>query len=393
MKVLLLGQDFAISGGVGKYLNRLTHALVAQGHTVGAIQALSLEARPWPPQVGLWTVSNFNAFDERVRPGAVRHVLDIVDHVRPDIVHVHDGSNFALEEELRRKVPIVKTLHTLDFCPAGTRYHYVARRICKHRLGWACLPRIVYKRCTLSKRPGVWLRMVRRTLASRASALGHRVVIVTSQYARDLAVAEGLPASQVHVVPYFTEIPLEVEPPPAHPKILFAARIYPEKGLDLLLRAAALLKPREIAIDVVGDGPGVPAARRLAGDLGILPRVTFHGWQQNMDRFYRGTSVLVVPSRLAEPFGIVGIEAMGHARPAVGFAVGGIPDWLQDGVTGFLVRPYDLAEMASRLGELVDSPETGRRMGLEGRRIATERFTIEVHMARLVALYEQVARA
>lgn len=393
MRILLLGHDFATSGGVGKYLNQLVHGLVAAGHEVGAIQSLAVDTGRWPDGAQRWTVPLFDAFDPGVRPHATEAVLELVDRMHPAVVHVHDGSNFELEREVRRRVPAVKTLHTLDFCPTGLRYHYTTRRLCTHRVGWACLPRIGYKRCALSKRPWVWWRMVRRSLASRAHTRGYGAVIVTSEYVRRFVINQGLGDAQVHVVPYFAAAPAEVTPLPKAPRILFAARVYPEKGLDLMLRAVARLDRRDVGIDVVGDGPAVAPARSLAERLGLSSAIEFHGWQRDVEPFYRRTSLLVVPSRLAEPFGIVGIEAMAHARPVVAFAVGGIPDWLQDGVNGFLVPPEDVEEMAWRIGELVDHPDRCRSLGLAGRSIAQARYTIRVHLERLVGLYRQVARA
>lgn len=392
MRILLLGRDFATSGGVGKHLNQLVHGLVAAGHDVGAIQSFNADACRWPDDAQRWTVPFFDAFDPRVRTHATEVVLELVDRIRPDVVHVHDGSNFELEREVRRRVPAVKTLHTLDFCPTGLRYHYMTKRLCTHRVGWACLPRIGYKRCALSKRPWVWWRMVRRSLASRVHTRGYGAVIVTSQYARRFVIGEGLGDTRVHVVPYFTGAPAETTPLPEVPRILFAARVYSEKGLDLMLRAVARLDRRDVSIDVVGDGPGIMPARSLAKRLGLSSSIVFHGWQQDVEPFYRRASLLVVPSRLAEPFGIVGIEAMAHARPVVAFAVGGIPDWLQDGVTGFLVPPEDVEEMAWRVGELIDHPDRCRSMGLAGRSIVQERYTIQAHLGHLVALYRQVAR-
>jgi glycosyltransferase involved in cell wall biosynthesis len=392
MKILQIGHDFDITGGVGKYLRRLVDALADAGHTVDVVQAKAPDAATWPRHVRTWTVPQVAAFDPRLRPSATRYVLDLVTELAPDVVHVHGGSNFDLDAALALRRPLVKTLHTLEFCPTGQRYHYLTRRICHHQGGWACLPRLVYKRCTRSKRPNVWWHLVRRAVAAKAAARQWPTVVVASRFVSAVAVAEGLPASRVHVIPYFTEIPPEPTPLPAHPRLLFAARLYPEKGLDLLLRAASRLAPRDVGIDVVGDGPALPAAKSLAGRLGLTSAVTFHGWQQGMDPFYRRASIIAVTSRMPEPFGIVGIEAMSHARPTVGFNVGGIGDWLQDGVNGFLVPPEDVDALAQRIAELVDAPERSRAMGLAGRALAMERFTIEAHVQRLVALYEKASR-
>jgi glycosyltransferase involved in cell wall biosynthesis len=389
VRIAQITKDWRPNGGVAVYVRDLARALARAGHEVVVVHA-----DPGAPAVGGGVrevaVQGFAEWGE----GAARtteEVLAALAAFAPEVVHVHACNNFALERALRARYPALKTLHTLDFCPAGGRYHYTTHRLCTHRVGRMCLPRMAYKRCTLSKRPWVWWHLLRRAFASRADCPGYRAIVVTSHYVRRFVVDEGLADAQVHVVPYFTEIPDVPAPMPEPPRLLFAGRVYPEKGLDLLLKAVARLRRREVGVDVVGDGPGLPLAKALARRLGILPLVSFHGWQRDVGVFYRRASVVVVPSRLAEPFGIVGIEAMSHARPTVAFAVGGIPDWLEDGVTGFLVTPYDVDQMAARLAALIHTPDLARRLGEAGRRRVQQRFTADVHLAQLIEVYRRVA--
>ena len=121
-------------------------------------------------------------------------------------------------------------------------------------------------------------------------------------------------------------------PPPAGGPIVFSGRVTPGKGIATFLRAAV-----EVAApaEVIGDGWWMPKARRLVSRLGAANRVTFRGWlsTSELERAYRSARIVVVPSHWPEPFGLVGIEAMAHARPVVGAATGAIPEWLRHGET------------------------------------------------------------
>ena len=87
---------------------------------------------------------------------------------------------------------------------------------------------------------------------------------------------------------------------------------------------------------------------------------------------------------------MVGIEAMSYGKPVVAFDVGGIPEWLDHGVTGFLVPPWDLKEMAERISFLLDNPNVAHEMGVGGRRRVERDFTQETHIARLLDIYKKV---
>jgi len=99
--------------------------------------------------------------------------------------------------------------------------------------------------------------------------------------------------------------------------------------------------------------------------------------------------VVVVPSRWPEPFGVVGIEAMAHGRPVVAFGVGGIPDWLADGVGGFIVPPADVATMADRIAAVLAHPTEAEAMALRGRARVLREFSEAAHLAKLLPLYER----
>jgi glycosyltransferase involved in cell wall biosynthesis len=119
------------------------------------------------------------------------------------------------------------------------------------------------------------------------------------------------------------------------------------------------------------------------------------GWlnQEKSSVYYHQASAVVIPSVWPEPFGMVGLEAMSYAKPVVAFHVGGIPEWLEDGVTGFLVPPGDVKGMAGKINLLLQNPKTAQEMGFRGREGVKEQFAADRYVAGLMETYHQCIRA
>jgi glycosyltransferase involved in cell wall biosynthesis len=170
--------------------------------------------------------------------------------------------------------------------------------------------------------------------------------------------------------------------------VLFVGRLTAQKGVDTLLRAAALARPAPVTI--VGAGPEAPRLRALALELGIADRVRWVEAQPQAElaTFYRAAAVVAVPSH-QEGLGLVAVEAGLCATPVVGFRSGGLPDVVQDGATGFLVPPGDVAEFARALDTVLGDPVLGRALGARAQTSA-DRFTPAVVASGYAALYRQV---
>ena len=394
LRIVQITKDWSPNGGVATYTRDLAGELCAGGHEVSVVHA-DPAAPPLGRGVREVLVAGFADYASASDQARAQVVLDSLAPLAPDVVHVQGNNNFALEAGLRRLYATVKTLHTYDFCPAGGKFHFLSQRPCRHATSALCVPRMVYKRCLLSRRPSIIWSQYRRVVDANANNAAYAAVIVASAHVRQQALATGYPPQQVRVLPYFTIPPPMPPGPPERPgTILFCGRIVPEKGLALLLRALARLDVSWRLI-VAGDGFASRHAKRLADRLGLADRVTFRGWadRQTLRALYAEATVVVVPSLWPEPFGIVGIEAMAHARPVVAFAVGGIPEWMEDGVTGFLVRPYDLDALADRLRACLESPALARALGERGRARVEAQFSASQHLEGLIAIYQDLRRA
>ena len=177
--------------------------------------------------------------------------------------------------------------------------------------------------------------------------------------------------------------------------MIFACRqLFPRKGIRFLLEAAAALKPQfpDLKVVLAGDGFERPELARLATELGIASDVTFLGWVPNAElpQYYRAAAVSVIPS-LEEGFGIPAAEAMGCEVAVVASDAGGLPEVVENGVTGLVVPRGDAQALAHAIGSLLADPQRRRRMGQAGRERALRLFDWDRSAEQFEEIYREIA--
>ena len=165
----------------------------------------------------------------------------------------------------------------------------------------------------------------------------------------------------------------------------------PEKGVEDFIRAAAIAKAQEpnVHFCLAGDGPRSADYMQLAKDIGLEQALTFTGLIENpvADGLYAASDFVCLLSRWQEACAFVISESMAHGKPMVVTRVGGNPELIDDGVTGFVVPPQSPAEAAQRILQLCRDQSLRSSLGRASFDKASRQFNLKDNVARLVACY------
>lgn len=225
-----------------------------------------------------------------------------------------------------------------------------------------------------------------------------RRVIAVSEDIRERLLASGVPSQQIALIRNGVDLATfahlerhsSVPESSATPTFGVAARLSPEKGVDVFLEASALVH-REVPgarFLVGGDGPERPSLGALIEALHLGDCTTLLGRQENMPAFYAQLDAAVLPSRM-EGLPMALLEAMASGLPVVATTVGEVPQVVQDEQTGLLVAPENPNALAEAMLRLALDPRRRAEMGAQGRNRVIAEFSGNRMMAAYLGVYEQ----
>ncbi len=170
------------------------------------------------------------------------------------------------------------------------------------------------------------------------------------------------------------------------------ARLEPEKGHPTLLEAwpAVLRAVPDTYLLIVGEGSRRDALEAQARELQIAHRVVFTGRRDDVPAVTAALDVAVLPS-YREAQGLSVLEAMALSRPVVASNVGGIPEMIEDGVTGLLVPPHDAAALSAAIVRLLRDHPYADTLGRAGHDLVHDRFCIELMVSAVESIYDEGA--
>lgn len=172
--------------------------------------------------------------------------------------------------------------------------------------------------------------------------------------------------------------------------IASVGRLRREKGQEHLIRAMSRLRNSlrvEVRLAVVGGGPEEARLKRIAEAQDAS--IHFLGYRRDVATWYSAADVVVLPS-CEDACPLAALEAMSLGRPVVASNVGGIPELVQDGVTGLLVPPGNPTSLAAAIETLLSDPDRRQRMGEAGRAAFERRLTLDHMLDRWEAAYAQM---
>lgn len=226
-------------------------------------------------------------------------------------------------------------------------------------------------------------RDVRKTFG-----IADRVVVLSEEW-RDYFAENVCDSEKIVVVHNGVKVPAEPCSPCSHQDILFLGRLDANKSPDVLLRASRQVLERFPGTKVVFGGDGeVEKNKALAEELGIANHCEFHGWVSGAERegLFARAAVYCLPSK-NEGLPMSLLEAMARGIPTVATPVGGVPQVIEDGISGFLVDVDDVDALSDRLNILLDKPGLRENVGAASRNTVTRLFNVGGSIKQLLALY------
>ncbi len=412
------------AGGTEAYLESVIPELLRAGHQVGFWHELDspteMELIALPLEVPSWCAAELG----------VEPALCALREWRPDVIYAHSLMEPELEAETLKIAPAIFFAHAYyGTCISGAKsFKTPTATPCHRRFGWQCMLQYYPRRCG-GLSPVTMLKEYRRQSKRLELLSTYKAIVTHSTYMRDEYIKHGFDSARVHCLSYYAhqtghtlrlaeaqefadessarlsdqissidDDPHGVEREANRP-LLFLGRMDFLKGgqilIDALPRVAESLD-RPVHMIFAGDGPERKAWERQAEQIkSERLKIDFIGWINGSQResLWRECSLLVLPSVWPEPFGLVGPEAGLRGIPIAAFAVGGITDWLEDGVNGHLADgdPPTSAGLAEAIVKCLRDPATHARLR-QGALMMARQFNMQNHLAALLDVLESVVQ-
>lgn len=388
MRILHITDTMEYSSGVSRYIREVTDLFRSKGHFVEV----------WsPPGIGDDVRSWFTRW---LGFGYSQKVRQLLRKGHYDILHAHNLflrlSPLPLREARSFGIPVAWTVHDFNIlCP---RKWMITNRdeACQSAFGIACLTH----NCR-SGRPGLqwfpyhFLRWIKTALHRHFLKRTVNVFICPSRILRDKIMYNLNNIHAIHV-PNFVHLSSTLPDRTPGEKLVYAGRLSPEKGLDVLLRAipSVIQKHPGLILTVVGDGPARKFLEGLGSGLRIQDRLLFTGRLEKdiIFRILREADLAVLPSLWFENAPLFALEALAVGTPLIAARVGGLPELIHDGREGFLFERDQVGDLADRLLSALGNRQWLSEARLNARRSAESEFSPERHYERLMACYISMAK-
>lgn len=387
MKILAIHKSFYFRDGASTYFLDAIALMESHGHEVVPFSMKHAENLPSPYAdffVDELDLRKGRTFTRNVRDAArviwdrtaarklealiaqegpfdVAHVHNIYHHLTPAILHV-----------LRRhQIPVLMTLH--DYKLVNANYALVIPRTLTEKVGGA-VERVVHQ-------------------VARSYARGVTLFHAPSKFMRTYCIAAGWPRERFELFPYVVAVSTIPFAPGGDGSVLYAGRLSHEKGVDMLLHAVALIP--DLRLRIVGTGVLEGALRAYVREHELEDRVSFVGHLSKealREEMLRCSSV-VVPSQWPENYPFAVLEAQAMGKVVIASRVGGIPEQIRHGVTGFLVKEQTPEAWAAAIRHMQAlHPRQVQAVGEEARSWVALYHAPEVHYERLLHAYQRAIK-
>jgi len=383
MRILFVTDDITFVGGIQSYLGQLCTTLTENGHSTELFSPKGDRVR--------------DLFSRWVSLNYYREFRSRLLKFNPDLVHAHSLSlqlsPLPLKAAADLNIPIVMTIHDFNYvCPRK----WLIRKngeICAPGIGFRCF----WSDCRSSKEGWIYfgyhgLRLLKILLHRRLLQRYVSLFVCPSKVLQK-SVNRSWGIRDSAWVPNF--IHSHSRPDVRRPRtdLLYVGRLSPEKGIETLISSfpAVLRSFPDVHLKIIGGGPDEQRLKSLSKSTGLQSRIQFLGIVENqmIREHFKSALLSIIPSIWMENCPVTVIEAMAAGCPQVGSRRGGIEEMIVEGKTGCCFHPGDPQDLAEKIIRLLQHPERLNQMGLQSRIRYESRYTPDVHLSRLLRIYDQ----
>jgi glycosyltransferase involved in cell wall biosynthesis len=386
MKILIIDDMGFESGGLSTYILNLRSILKERGHIV---KILSSDAHPEKKHFndykfrGINENSIFRVFPYIFNINALIKLKQVLKEFNPDVVHINSifyHSSPAILIPLNN-TPNIMTLHDYKIiCPATN--DILIQSSCQKLFDQNCMNCVGILKYYPEKLKMYIFKKVLKNID---------MFISPSISLKDDIEKNGI--NNINIIHHGINL-LNYSKIKKRHTLLYVGRLSKEKGIEYLIKAMPIIikKIPQIHLNIVGYGPERGNLENLTKQLKIKDNVTFFNQVPNnsIEEYYKKSSVIIVPSIWPEPFGLIGPEAMSVGRPIIATNIGGIPEWLENGKTGYLVPPRDSNAISKKVIQLISNHKLMDKMGNAGRKKAENEFDIKLYVKKIEKKYQEV---
>jgi len=323
---------------------------------------------------------------------AQRQLRRLLADFQPDVAHLHNIYHHlspSILPVLRKAgVPTVLTAHDMKIaCPSNKMYN--ALGVCERCKGGR-LHNVVRYRCVQGSTAASAIvaaeGVVTRLLGSYRDDVDR--IVVPSRFFLDKFVEWGWPRDRFTYVPNWLDVGhIQCDPTPGD-YFMYLGRLSPEKGVPTVVRAA---RQAGVRLAVVGDGPMMDTLKAMLGDDPGGVELLGYRRGEELARLLRGARAVVAPSECYENAPLSVLESLAAGKPLIGSRLGGIPELVDEGRTGWLFPAGDVDALAALLRQVSETPDaTLAAMGREGRARVERDFDRQGYIDAMLGLYADI---
>jgi len=404
MKILAVNKFYYIKGGAESYFFSLNNLCIEKGHEI--IPFSMSDEKNLYSKYEKYFINNINYTNMNLKTKIIntakivysfeaeKKIKTIIRDTNPDLAHLHifqhQMSPSIIHCLKKAGIPIINTVHDLKaICP---NYKMLNKKgICEECKGhkyYKCVLNSCTKGSKLYSAVNVFEAYLHKYLKSYSYIDKY---ICPSEFYRKKFIEFGIPKEKVEYIPNFVDVNKFQPCYENKDYFVYVGRLSEEKGINTLIKSMKNVQASKLCI--IGTGPMEEQLKKQVKDMN-LKNVEFLGFKRGkeLENSIKNSKFTIIPSEWYENCPMSVIEAMAYGKPVIGSDLGGIPELIEDGITGLIFKATDEEMLADKINYLIHNSEKCKEMGKAGRKRAEKVYDKGIHYEKVNEIYKTLLK-